>query len=205
MNVWSPSKIQTRDAKKTWILGTKSILSVSWASMSSSPFFKWVPFKFSSVQSIMSDSCHLMDCSTTRLPYPSLSPSSRVCSNSCPVSQWYHPTISSSVVLFSSRLQSFLASGSFPMSWLFGQSIWVSASLGLPWWLRGLSVCLQCGRPGFDPWVRKIPWRRKWQPTPVFLPGKSHGRRSLVGYSLRGRKESDTTERLHFHFQYQSL
>ena len=34
----------------------------------------------------------------------------------------------------------------------------------------------------FDPWVRKIPWRRKWQPTPVFLPGKSHGQRRLVGY-----------------------
>ena len=41
-------------------------------------------------------------------------------------------------------------------------------------------------------------WRRKWQPTPVLLPGKSDGRRSLVGYSLRGHKESDTTERLHF-------
>ena len=36
---------------------------------------------------------------------------------------------------------------------------------------------------GFDPWVGKIPWRRKWQPTPVFLPGKSHGQRSLAGYS----------------------
>ena len=35
----------------------------------------------------------------------------------------------------------------------------------------------------FHPWLRKIPWRRKWQPTPVFLPGKSHGHRSLVGYS----------------------
>ena len=46
----------------------------------------------------------------------------------------------------------------------------------------------------FDPWIGKIPWRRKWQPTPVFLPGESHGQRSLVGYSLRGRKESDTTE-----------
>ena len=43
-------------------------------------------------------------------------------------------------------------------------------------------------------------WRRKWQPTPVFLPGKSHGRRSLVGYSPWGRKESDTTKRFHFHF-----
>ena len=62
-------------------------------------------------------------------------------------------------------------------------------------------VCLQCRRPGFDPWVGKIPWRRKWQPTPVFLPGKSHGQRSLVGYRPWGRKESDTTERLHFHFQ----
>ena len=50
--------------------------------------------------------------------------------------------------------------------------------------------------PGFDPWVRKIPWRRKRQPTPVFMPGKSHGPRSLVGYTPWGRKESDTTERL---------
>ena len=50
----------------------------------------------------------------------------------------------------------------------------------------------------FDPWVGKISWRRKWQPTPIFLPGKSHGRRSLVGYCPWGRKESDTTERLHF-------
>ena len=52
-----------------------------------------------------------------------------------------------------------------------------------------------------ETWVRslvgKIPWRRKWQPTPVFLPGESHGQRGLVGYSPRGRKESDTTERLH--------
>ena len=41
---------------------------------------------------------------------------------------------------------------------------------GLPWRLRGLSICLQCGRPVFNPWVGKIPWRRKWQPTPVLLP-----------------------------------
>ena len=52
-------------------------------------------------------------------------------------------------------------------------------------------------RHGFDPWVRKIPWRRKWQYTPVLVPGKSHGQRSLVGYSPWGHKESDTTERLH--------
>ena len=45
-----------------------------------------------------------------------------------------------------------------------------------------------------------LPWRRKWQPTPVLLPGKSHGLGSLVGYSPWGRKELDTTEQLHFHF-----
>ena len=49
---------------------------------------------------------------------------------------------------------------------------------------------------GSFPWVRKIPWRREWQPTPVILPGKSHGQRSMVGYSPWGRKESDMTERL---------
>ena len=62
----------------------------------------------------------------------------------------------------------------------------------------GKSVCLQWGRPGFSPWVRKIPWRRKWHPTPVLLPGKSHGQRSLIGYSPWGNKESDLTEQLHF-------
>ena len=61
------------------------------------------------------------------------------------------------------------------------------------------SACNAGDRPGFDPWVGKIPWRRKWQPTPVFLPGESHGRRSLVGYSPWGHKESDTTRRLHSH------
>ena len=53
-------------------------------------------------------------------------------------------------------------------------------------------------KPGFNPWVGKIPWRKKWQPTPVFLPGKSHGQKSPVGYSPWGCKESDMTERLHF-------
>ena len=51
-------------------------------------------------------------------------------------------------------------------------------------------------RSGFDPWVGKIPWRRKWQPTPVFLPGKSHGWRSLAGYNLWGHEELDTSEQL---------
>ena len=47
-----------------------------------------------------------------------------------------------------------------------------------------------------EPWVEKFPWRRKWQPTPIFLPGESHGQRSLEGYSSWGRKQLDTTERL---------
>ena len=57
------------------------------------------------------------------------------------------------------------------------------------------SAC-NAGGPGCVPWVRKIPWRRKWLPTPIFLPGESHGQRSLAGYSSWGCKESDTTERL---------
>ena len=51
-------------------------------------------------------------------------------------------------------------------------------------------------RPRLDPWVRKTPWRRKWQPTPVFLLRESHGQRSLQGYSPWGRKELDRTKRL---------
>ena len=59
-------------------------------------------------------------------------------------------------------------------------------------------ICVQYRRPGFDPWVWRIPLRRKRQPTPVSLPGKSHGHRSLVGCSPRGHKESGTTEQLTF-------
>ena len=57
-------------------------------------------------------------------------------------------------------------------------------------------IHVQCRRSSrtlqFDPWVRKIPWRKKWQPTPVFLPGKSRGQRSLVGYSPWGRRRVRT-------------
>ena len=66
----------------------------------------------------------------------------------------------------------------------------------LPRWCSGKEPTCQCRRHkrrGFDPWVRKIPWRRKWQPAPVFLPGEPHGQRSLVGYSPWGT-ESDVTE-----------
>ena len=57
-------------------------------------------------------------------------------------------------------------------------------------------VHLQCRGPKFHPWVKKMPWRRGWLPTLVFLPGRFHGQRSLAGYSPWGCKESDTTELL---------
>ena len=55
---------------------------------------------------------------------------------------------------------------------------------------------MPCRRLSFDSWVRKIPWRREWQPTLVFLPGEFHGQRSLAGYSPWGHKESDMTKQL---------
>ena len=63
-------------------------------------------------------------------------------------------------------------------------------TMGIPRWLRGK----ECRRHRFNPWVGKIPWRRKWQPTPVLLPGESRGPRNLVGNSLQGLKKSDMTE-----------
>ena len=63
---------------------------------------------------------------------------------------------------------------------IFLLSSWINQEQGFPGSSNGKRVFLQCGRLGFDPRVGKIPWRRKWQPTPVFLPGKSHGQRSLV-------------------------
>ena len=66
--------------------------------------------------------------------------------------------------------------------------------LGLSWWLSSKESACQYRRCGFDPWVGKIPWRSKRQPTPVFLPGEFHGQRGLAGYSPWGCKESDTIE-----------
>ena len=70
-------------------------------------------------------------------------------------------------------------------------------TLGFPGGTGGKEPACQCRRHkrnGFKPWVGKMPWRRKWQPTPVSLPGESHGQRSLESCSPRGRTESDTTE-----------
>jgi len=71
---------------------------------------------------------------------------------------------------------------------------WATFTLywGLPWWLRHWKINLQYRRLGFNPWVRKIPWKGEWLSTPVFLPGKFHGQRSLAGYRPWCCKESDT-------------
>ena len=72
--------------------------------------------------------------------------------------------------------------------------------MGFPGGASGKESACQCRRPGFDPWVWKIPWRREWLPTPVFLPEEFHRLISLVGYSPWGCKELDMTEQLtHFH------
>ena len=67
------------------------------------------------------------------------------------------------------------------------------SSSGASWWLSGEEPACQCRRLGFDSCIRKIPWRRTWQPTLVFLPGESHGQGSLADYSPWGCKELDTT------------
>ena len=69
-----------------------------------------------------------------------------------------------------------------PVSYLF--YTW----LGFPWWLNGKELTYQCRNRGLDPWIGKIPWRREWQPTPVFLAGKFQGHKSLLGYSSQGHK-----------------
>ena len=101
---------------------------------------------------IMSNSLQPHGLQHARLPCPSLSP--RVCSNSCPLSQWRHPTISSSVALFSFCLQSFSASGAFPMRWIhhkkyitFFPNEWCVRDAGYPWWPR----------------VREERWDHEWK------------------------------------------
>ena len=72
---------------------------------------------------------------------------------------------------------------------------------GLPRWHQGKELTCQCRRHKrcrYDPWVRKIPWRREWLPISVFLPRESHGQRSLPGYSPQVHKESDTTEAIQY-------
>ena len=79
-----------------------------------------------------------------------------------------------------------------------GPKFWVFM-LPRGYWLRCDKVYLQYRRPGFDPWVGKLLWRREWLPTPVFLPGKFHGQNSMAGDSPWHRRELDMTEQLTLH------
>ena len=89
----------------------------------------------------------------------------------------------------------------WPKYWSFSFSI--SPSRGGKMGFSGGSddkrICLQCRRPGFNPWVRKMPWRREWLPTTVFLPGESHGQRSLAGYSPWGPRVGHDWVTKHMH------
>ena len=82
-----------------------------------------------------------------------------------------------------------------------GVQVWsvVRELRGLPRWINGRESTCQCKRHRrhvFDPWVGKMPWRREWLLTPIFLPGKSHGQRNLVGYGPWGRRESTQLKQL---------
>ena len=90
------------------------------------------------------------------------------------------------------RLVIYFTDGNINVSVLFSQIMSLSLLLSR----YKVVICLQWGRPGFNPRVGKIPWRRKWQATPVLLPGKFHGSRSMVGYSPWNHKELHTTEQL---------
>ena len=195
-------------------------------------------------RSVMSYSLRPHRLQHARLPYSLSSP--RICSNPCPLSQWCHPTSSSSVIPFC--LWSFPASASFPMSCLLHQvarslSFSISPSSEYSGLISFRITLLTCeirwfpsanGKPlrkdrstlsaatesqkhrsrsgqGTNSiyansqvaknqlWYYEF-WARNWHPTPVPLPGKSHGWRSLVGYGPWGHKESDTTEQLHYTF-----
>ena len=116
-------------------------------------------------------------------------------SPNCPVDSIIHCLISFSPSLFhfpcplflfpgiASQVTTYMCLCSF--SAFEGDPGW---AFGFPWWLRWYRISLQCGRPGFSPWIGKIPWRRKWQPTLVFLPGESHGQGSLVVCSPWGHR-----------------
>ena len=81
----------------------------------------------------------------------------------------------------------------------------VIQSEGFPGGSVGKKPACQCRRHKrchFDPWCRKMPWKRAWQPTAVFLPGESQGERSLVGYGSWGCKESDVTEATKHAYMY---
>ena len=110
---------------------------------------------------------------------PTTSQTHHTCSFLVPASfQWAHPHPTAFVLIL-------------PSDWSACLDIYM---VGPPWWLSGKESACNTGDPGSIPGSGRFPWRRKWQPTPVFLLGESHGQRSLAGYSPWGHKESDTIE-----------
>ena len=79
---------------------------------------------------------------------------------------------------------------------------YVQTLIASVWWHSGKESTWQFSTLGFNPWVGKIHWRREWQPTPVFLPGKFHGQRNLEGYNPWGCRELDTVEHIHINSNY---
>ena len=145
----------------------------------------------------MSDSLWRHESQHSRPPCPSPTPG--VYPNSCPSNWWCHSAISSSVVPFSSCQECFTITSSLEL-----EKAMAPHSSTLAWkipWMEEPGRLQSMGslRIGHD-WVTSLllftslHWRRKWQPTPVFLPGDSQGRGSLVGCRLWGRTESDMTE-----------
>ena len=90
-------------------------------------------------------------------------------------------------------MSAFLAGYFLPNTWAYA-NIWASQVKNIPSGKESACQGRRRKRRGFNPWVGKIPWSRKWQPTPGFLPGESHGQRSLAGYSPGSCKEVDTAE-----------
>ena len=177
--------------------------NISWGHIIYHAKSYWRSVQFS--HSVISDSFELHGLKHTSLLCPS--PTPRACSNSCPSSRWYHPTISSSVILFSSCLQSFPASGSFPTSQLFasgGQSIGASASASvLPvniqdWFPLGwIDLILQSRGLYWDSNLNSPPklhtWN--WDSKMIQRPGRAHrlpplfswlNRQALTSSGLRG-------------------
>ena len=98
-------------------------------------------------------------------------------------------------VVISSSKGTVPTQGSNPLShWGSHNSAIVVLSSGFSRGSVGKESTCRAGDTGFSPWVGKIPWRRAWQPSPVFLPGKSHGLTSLAGYSLQGHKKFNMSE-----------
>ena len=87
------------------------------------------------------------------------------------------------------------------------EKVKTSSKIVLPFWLSGKESFCQFKRCRFNPWVGKIPWRKKWQPTLVFLPRRFHGQRNLAGYSPWGQKrdrhDSVTKQQLFQYYQWE--